>query len=35
VEIPGAGHLANLEQPLAFNAALVRLLDRTSPRKTG
>ena len=33
VEIPGAGHLANVEQPLAFNAALVRFLDRTSPRK--
>ena len=32
VEIRGAGHLANLEQPDAFNAALVRFLDRTSPR---
>ena len=32
VEIRGAGHLANLEQPAAFNAALVRFLDRTSPR---
>jgi pimeloyl-ACP methyl ester carboxylesterase len=30
VEIPGAGHLANLEQPAAFNAALVRFLDRVS-----
>ena len=28
VEIPGAGHLANLEQPEAFNAALGRLLAR-------
>ena len=28
VEIPGAGHLANLEQPGAFNAALGRLLER-------
>ncbi len=28
VEIPGAGHLSNLEQPVAFNAALVRFLDR-------
>jgi len=28
VEIPGAGHLANLEQPAAFNAALDRLLAR-------
>lgn len=32
VEIRGAGHLANLEQPAAFNAALVRFLDRTSAR---
>ena len=30
VEIPGAGHLANLEQPLAFNAAVSRFLDRRS-----
>jgi pimeloyl-ACP methyl ester carboxylesterase len=28
VEIPGAGHLSNLEQPVAFNAALARLLAR-------
>ena len=28
VEIPGAGHLANLEQPAAFNAALGGFLDR-------
>ena len=28
VEIPGAGHLANLEKPTAFNAALARFLDR-------
>jgi len=35
VEIPGAGHLANLEQPLAFNAALVRFFGGTSPRKAG
>jgi pimeloyl-ACP methyl ester carboxylesterase len=34
VEIPGAGHLSNLEQPAAFNAALVRFLDRTSARQT-
>jgi pimeloyl-ACP methyl ester carboxylesterase len=31
VEIPGAGHLSNLEQPEAFNAALGRLLDLVSP----
>ena len=30
VEISGAGHLANLEQPEAFNAALGRLLARVS-----
>jgi pimeloyl-ACP methyl ester carboxylesterase len=30
VEIPGAGHLSNLEQPLAFNTALARFLARTS-----
>ena len=28
VEISGAGHLANLEQPEAFNAALGRFLAR-------
>ncbi len=28
VEIPGAGHLANLEQPDAFNAALGRFIGR-------
>ncbi len=28
VEIPAAGHLANLEQPAAFNAALGRFLER-------
>ena len=28
VEIPDAGHLANLEKPEAFNAALGRFLDR-------
>jgi len=28
VEIPRAGHLANLEAPDAFNAALARLIDR-------
>jgi pimeloyl-ACP methyl ester carboxylesterase len=27
-EIPGAGHLSNLEQPKAFNLALERFLDR-------
>jgi pimeloyl-ACP methyl ester carboxylesterase len=31
VEISGAGHLSNVEQPEAFNAALGRLLDRLSP----
>jgi pimeloyl-ACP methyl ester carboxylesterase len=35
VEIPKAGHLSNLEQPLAFNTALARFLDRTSARPTG
>jgi len=30
VELPGAGHLSNVEQPEAFNAALGRLLDRMS-----
>jgi len=30
VEIAGAGHLSNVEQPEAFNAALGRLLDRLS-----
>ena len=30
VEIPGAGHLTNLEQPEAFNAALARFLDRAA-----
>jgi len=30
VEIPGAGHLSNLEQPEAFNAALGRFLGRVS-----
>ena len=28
VVVPGAGHLANLEQPAAFNAALGRFLER-------
>jgi len=28
VELPGAGHLSNLEQPEAFNAAMGRFLDR-------
>ena len=32
VEIPAAGHLANLEQPEAFNAALGRFLDRVRAR---
>ena len=32
VELPGAGHLANLEQPAAFNAALARFLERVHPR---
>jgi len=31
LEIPGAGHLSNVEQPEAFNAALERLLDRLAP----
>lgn len=30
VELPGAGHLANLEQPQAFNAALDRFLSTAS-----
>jgi pimeloyl-ACP methyl ester carboxylesterase len=30
VEIPHAGHLASLEQPAHFNAALARFLDRVS-----
>jgi pimeloyl-ACP methyl ester carboxylesterase len=30
VEIPGAGHLANVEAPDAFNAALARFIDRVS-----
>jgi len=35
VEIPRAGHLASLEQPAAFNAALVRFLDRaTAPPRS-
>ena len=28
VVVPQAGHLANLEQPDAFNAALLRFLER-------
>ncbi|HZJ55929.1 MAG TPA: alpha/beta fold hydrolase [Myxococcaceae bacterium] len=35
VEIPSAGHLANLEQPEAFNAALGRFLDRVRARSPG
>jgi pimeloyl-ACP methyl ester carboxylesterase len=35
VEIPRAGHLANLEAPAAFNAALARFLGRVSPRAAG
>jgi len=35
VEIPGAGHLANLEQPEAFNAAVVRFLERVRPPTAG
>ncbi len=35
VEIPRAGHLANLEAPDAFNAALVRFLGRVSPQAAG
>jgi pimeloyl-ACP methyl ester carboxylesterase len=35
VEIPAAGHLANLEAPAAFNAALVRFLDRVSSPPAG
>jgi pimeloyl-ACP methyl ester carboxylesterase len=31
VEIPGAGHLANLEQPAAFNAALGRFSAGAAP----
>ncbi|MEW6298000.1 MAG: alpha/beta fold hydrolase [Thermodesulfobacteriota bacterium] len=32
VKIPGAGHLTNIEQPGAFNAALGAFLDRHAPR---
>jgi pimeloyl-ACP methyl ester carboxylesterase len=35
VEIPRAGHLANLEAPDAFNAALARFIDRVSPPPAG
>jgi pimeloyl-ACP methyl ester carboxylesterase len=28
VRIPGAGHMANLEQPAAFNEALITFLSR-------
>jgi pimeloyl-ACP methyl ester carboxylesterase len=35
VELPGAGHLANLEAAAAFNAALGRFLDRVQPRARG
>jgi pimeloyl-ACP methyl ester carboxylesterase len=35
VEIPSAGHLANLEQPEAFNATLGRFLDRVRARSPG
>jgi pimeloyl-ACP methyl ester carboxylesterase len=35
VEIPRAGHLANLEAPEAFNAALGRFLARVSPQPVG
>src|SRR5262245_55397669 len=35
VEIPKAGHLANLEQPAAFNTALARFLDRVLPPPVG
>ncbi len=32
VRIPGAGHLTNIEQPQAFNAALAAFLDRHAQR---
>ena len=35
VELPRAGHLANLEAPEAFNAALGRFLARVSPPPVG
>jgi pimeloyl-ACP methyl ester carboxylesterase len=35
VELPGAGHLANLEAAAAFNAALGRFLDRVQPPPRG
>jgi pimeloyl-ACP methyl ester carboxylesterase len=35
VELPGAGHLANLEAAAAFNAALGRFLGRVQPRARG
>jgi pimeloyl-ACP methyl ester carboxylesterase len=28
VRIPGAGHMSNLEQPAAFNEALITFLNR-------
>jgi len=31
--IPEAGHLSNLEQPAAFNAALERFYDKIEDRK--
>jgi 3-oxoadipate enol-lactonase len=31
VELAGAGHLANLEQPAAFDAALAQFLERVTP----
>ena len=35
LEIPDAGHLASLEKPAQFNAALARFLDRVSPPAGG
>jgi pimeloyl-ACP methyl ester carboxylesterase len=34
VEIPGAGHLSNLEQPERFNAALSAFLEQHRKRNT-
>ena len=30
--LPGAGHLANMEQPIAFNAAILAYLNQHFPR---
>lgn len=35
VIVPGAGHLVQLEEPDAIDEALVRLVERATPRRTG